>query len=62
MKTFLILLSSMLLTGCSGMLPMLSPDDLKNETSLRIDLDKEAFEKNSNVHIVIDVINVENVK
>lgn len=44
------------------MLPMLSPDDLKNETSLRIDLDKEAFEKNSNVHIVIDVINVENVK
>lgn len=62
MKILLIFLSTMILSGCSSMMSLFTSDDMKNATSISVAVDKEAFEKNSNVHVVVDVINMHEVK
>lgn len=45
--------------GCSEMMPGLfkTVDDIATDQAIRVEVDKEAMQKNTNVKISVDVIN-----
>lgn len=56
---FLPLLVLPLITGCSAMMPDMfkTIDDMATDTAIKVEVDKEAFKKETDVHIIVDVIN-----
>jgi|HubBroStandDraft_2_1064218.scaffolds.fasta_scaffold00031_49 hypothetical protein len=52
-------LSLMLLTGCAEVMPGLfkAVDDIETDNAIKIEIEKEALQKDTDIHITVDVLN-----
>ena len=52
-------LSLMLLSGCAEMMPGLfkAVEDIETDTAIKVEVNKEALSKDSNLHINVDLVN-----
>jgi hypothetical protein len=57
----LVLLMLNLLTSCAAMMPEIfkSVEDIATDTALKIEVDKEALQRDTDIKISVDVINKE---
>jgi hypothetical protein len=59
LRHVLFILTLIALSGCSAMMPGLfqTVDDIATDTALRVEIDKEAFQKDTDVNVSIEVKN-----
>lgn len=59
LQYFLFISMVFFLTGCSAMMPELfkTVDDIATDTALKVEIDKEAFQKDTDVSVSIEVKN-----
>lgn len=59
LRSFLFVSLVFLLTGCAAMLPELfkAVDDIATDTAVKVEIDKEAFQKDTDVTVSIEVKN-----
>lgn len=52
-------LSLMILPGCAEVMPGLfkAVDDIETDQAIRVEIDKEALQKDTNIHVIVDVVN-----
>lgn len=59
LRHVLFISMTLFLSGCSAMMPGLfqTVDDIATDTALRVEIDKEAFQKETDVNVSIEVKN-----
>lgn len=59
LRHVLFISMALFLSGCSAMMPGLfqTVDDIATDTALRVEIDKEAFQKDTDVNVSIEVKN-----
>lgn len=52
-------LSLMILPGCAEMMPGLfkAVEDIETDTAIKVEVDKEAISRDSDLHIAVDLVN-----
>jgi hypothetical protein len=47
------------LTSCAEMMPGLvkAVEDIETDTAIKVEVDKEALQKDTDIHIMVDVVN-----
>jgi uncharacterized protein YceK len=64
MKILLALITAIMLQGCAGMIPGLTQaiDDAVTDQAVDVQIDKAAMQKDTDIHIIVDIINKDPVK
>lgn len=58
MKIIMIITMTMMLSGCASMPELFKTvDDIATDDCVTIKVDRDAFKKDTDVHIVLDVVN-----
>lgn len=54
-----IIISSLILTACSGMIPVVnSLEDIETHSAIDISVSKDAIQKQKNINVIVEIQNV----
>lgn len=63
MKNYLLMISILFLNSCAAFTPVMDDvEKMVDDDAITIKCDKDAFQKDTNVHINLDVVNQPSIK